>query len=199
MARRGWLIALWSLSFVVVYGAGFAVVCITNIGPLLTKPETYGLAFMNTVLLVFMTNIFSEAGVTDDPWKKAATLFLGFLFFFGAYYNSVNGVSEGRDKAGGGQRHQGSRPLAAGTPRSRNGISSTRQFPAHPPAAEEQYTTKLKARDDANALRDAQCKEKLLSSWLPDRARALQTCESSRTKAENAREGVRPCFHPLGV
>ena len=58
----GWLIALWSVSFVLVYGAGFAVVCITNIGPLLAKPETYGLAFMNAVLLVFMTNIFSEAG-----------------------------------------------------------------------------------------------------------------------------------------
>jgi hypothetical protein len=56
MARRGWLIGLWSVSFVLVYGAGFAVVCITNIGPLLAKPETYGLAFMNTVLLVFMTN-----------------------------------------------------------------------------------------------------------------------------------------------
>ena len=63
--RRGWLIALWSLSFVLVYGAGFAVVCITNIGPLLAKPETYGLAFMNAVLLVFMTNIFSEAGVVE--------------------------------------------------------------------------------------------------------------------------------------
>jgi hypothetical protein len=101
MARRGWLIGLWSLSFVVVYGAGFAVVSITNIGPLLAKPETYGLAFMNTVLLVFMTNIFSEAGVLNDHWQKAGTLFLGFLFFFGAYYNSVNGVSEGRDKAAG--------------------------------------------------------------------------------------------------
>ena len=55
-----------------VYGAGFAVVFITNIGPLLAKPETYGVAFMNAVLLVFMTNIFSEAGVLKDPRKKRA-------------------------------------------------------------------------------------------------------------------------------
>ena len=65
VGRRGWLIALWSLSLVLVYGAGFAVVCITNIGPLLAKPETYGLAFMNAVLLVFMTSIFSEARVLE--------------------------------------------------------------------------------------------------------------------------------------
>jgi hypothetical protein len=99
--RRAWLMALWSLSFVLAYGAGFGVVCITSIGPLLAKPETYGLAFMNAVLLVFMTNIFSEAGVLEDPWQKAGTLFLGCLFFFGAYYNSVNGVSEGRDRTAG--------------------------------------------------------------------------------------------------
>jgi hypothetical protein len=84
------------------------------------------LAFMNAVLLVFMTNIFSEAGVLNDPWQKAGTLFLGFLFFFGAYYNSVNGVSEGRD------RTAGSRPSAIGTPRSKNGIDSTRLFPSIP-------------------------------------------------------------------
>ena len=77
------MIALWSLGFVLAYGAGFAVVFITNIGPLLAKPETYGVAFMNAVLLVFMTNIFSEAGVLNDPWKKAGTLFLGCLFLVG--------------------------------------------------------------------------------------------------------------------
>jgi hypothetical protein len=94
MGRR----ALWSLSFVLVYGASFAVVCITNNGPLLAKPETYSLAFMNAVLFVFMTSIFSEAGVLKDPWEMAGALFLGCPFFVGAYYNSVNGVSEGKDK-----------------------------------------------------------------------------------------------------
>jgi len=101
MARRGWLIGLWTLGLVLVYGAGFAVVCITNIGPLLAKPETYGLAFMNTVLLIFMTNIFSEAAILEDRWEKAGALFLGCLFFVGAYYNSVNGVSEARDRTAG--------------------------------------------------------------------------------------------------
>ena len=184
MARRGWLIALWSLSFVVVYGAGFAVVCITNIGPLLTKPETYGLAFMNTVLLVFMTNIFSEAGVLEDPRQKAGTLFLGFLFFFGAYYNSVNGVSEGKDKTAG---ENATKIETVGTWETQieEWHKLDQKIPEHPPVTEEQYTTKLKARDDANALRDAQCKESFIK-LASDRAKALQTCESLRTKAENA-------------
>ncbi len=78
--RRGWLIALWYLSFVLVYGAGFAVVCITNIGPLLAKPETYGLAFMNAVLLVFMTSIFSEAGFLNDPWEEGGRAVPGLPF-----------------------------------------------------------------------------------------------------------------------
>jgi hypothetical protein len=124
--NRRWLIALWSVSFVLVYGAGFTVDCITNIGPLLAKPETYGVAFMNAVLLVFMTNIFSEAGALKDPWQKAGTLLLGFLFFLGAYYNSVNGVSEGRDRTA-GRTPPRSRPSALGTPRSKSGISSIRK------------------------------------------------------------------------
>ena len=117
------------VGFVVVYGAGFAVVCITNIGPLLAKPETYGLAFMNTVLLIFMTNIFSEAAVLEDRWEKAGTLFLGFLFFFGAYYNSVNGVP----RRGIGLRARTpprSRPSVIGTPRSKNGTGSIGIFPS---------------------------------------------------------------------
>jgi hypothetical protein len=60
--------------------------------------ETYSLAFMNAVLFVFMTSIFSEAGVLKNPWEMAGALFLGCLFFVSAYYNSVNGVSEGKDK-----------------------------------------------------------------------------------------------------
>ena len=173
--RRVWLIALWSLSFVLVYGAGFAVVCITNIGPLLAKPETYGLAFMNAVLLVFMTSIFSEAEFLDDPLRKAGTLVLGCLFFFGAYYNSVNGVSDGRDKTAG---ENATRIETIGNWDTQ--IEAWRKLdntiPEHPPVTEEQYNSRLKARDDANALRDAQCKESFIK-LAADRAKALQTCE----------------------
>jgi hypothetical protein len=56
---------------------------------------------------------------------------------------------------------------------------------------EEQYTTKLKARDDAKALRDAQCKESFIK-LASDRAKAFQTCESLRTKAENAQKEFDP-------
>ena len=184
MGRREGLIALWSVSFVLVYGAGFAVVCITNIGPLLAKPETYGLAFMNVVLLVFMTNIFSEAGVVSDPWQKAGTLFLGCLFFFGAYYNSVNGVSEGRDRTA-GENATKIETIGRWDTQIEEWHKLDQKIPGHPPVTEEQYNTKLKARDDANALRDAQCKESFIK-LAPDRAKALQTCESLRTKAENA-------------
>ena len=188
--RRGWLIALWYLNFVLVYGAGFAVVCITNIGPLLAKPETYGLAFMNAVLLVFMTSIFSEAGFLKDPWEKARALFLGCLFFAGAYYNSVNGVSEGKDKAAGDNATR-IETIGGWDTQIEEWHKLDKKIPAHPPAAEEQYNTKLKARDDANALRDAQCKESFIK-LSPDRARALQNCESLRTKAENAQKEFDP-------
>ena len=190
VGRRGWLIALWSLSFVLVYGAGFAVVCITNIGPLLAKPETYGLAFMNAVLLVFMTNIFSEAGVLNDPWQKAGTVFLGFLFFFGAYYNSVNGVSEGRDRTA-GENATKIETIGNWDTQIEEWHKLDKNIPEHPPVTEEQYTTKLKARDDANALRDAQCKESFIK-LASDRAKALQTCESLRTKAETAQKEFDP-------
>jgi hypothetical protein len=56
---------------------------------------------------------------------------------------------------------------------------------------EEQYTAKLKARDDANALRDAQCKERFIK-LAADRAKAFQTCDSLRTKAENAQKEFDP-------
>ena len=190
VGRRAWLIALWSLSFVLVYGAGFAVVCITNIGPLLAKPETYGLAFMNAVLLVFMTNIFSEAGVVSDPWQKAGTLFLGCLFFFGAYYNSVNGVSEGRDKTA-GENATKIETIGNWDTQIEEWHKLDVKIPEHPPATEEQYAAKLKARDDANALRDAQCKESFIK-LAADRARALQTCESLKTKAETAQKEFDP-------
>ena len=188
--RRAWLIALWSLSFVLVYGAGFAVVCITNIGPLLAKPETYGLAFMNAILLVFMTNIFSEAGVLEDPWQKAGTLVLGFLFFFGAYYNSVNGVSEGRDKTA-GENATKIETIGNWDTQIEEWHRLDKTIPEHPRVTEEQYNAKLKARDDANALRDAQCKERFIK-LAADRARAFQTCESLRTKAENAQKEFDP-------
>jgi hypothetical protein len=184
--RRAWLIALWSLSFVLVYGAGFTVVCITNIGPLLAKPETYGLAFMNAVLLVFMTNVFSEAGVLNDPWQKAGALFLGCLFFVGAYYNSVNGVSEGRDKAA-GEKAAKIETIGSWDTQIEEWHKLDQKIPEHPPVTEEQYNTKLKARDDANTLRDAQCKESFIKLAF-DRAKALQTCESLRTKAEAAQK-----------
>lgn len=182
--RREWLIALWSVCFVLVYGAGFAVVCITNIGPLLAKPETYGLAFMNMVLLVFMTNIFSEAGVVSDPWKKAATLFLGCLFFFGAYYNSVNGVSEGRDRTA-GENASKIETIGNWDTQIEEWHRLDQKIPEHPPVTEEQYNAKLKARDDANATRDAQCKESFIK-LASDRAKAIQNCESQKAKAETA-------------
>jgi hypothetical protein len=62
---------------------------------------------------------------------------------------------------------------------------------------EEQYTAKLKARDDANALRDAQCKESFIK-LASDRAKAFQTCESLRTKAENAQKEFDPIFTHWG-
>ena len=65
------------------------------------------------------------------------------------------------------------------------------KIPEHPPATEEQYAAKLKARDDANALRDAQCKESFIK-LAADRARALQTCESLKTKAETAQKEFDP-------
>ena len=190
VGRRGWLIALWSLSFVLVYGAGFAVVCITNIGPLLAKPETYGLAFMNAVLLVFMTSIFSEAGFLEDRWEKAGALFLGCLFFIGAYYNSVNGVSEGRDRTA-GENATKIETIGNWDTQIEEWHKLDKNIPEHPPVTEEQYNTKLKARDDANALRDAQCKESFIK-LAPDRAKALQTCESLRAKAENAQKDFDP-------
>ena len=190
LERRAWLMALWCLSFVLVYGAGFGVVYITNIGPLLAKPETYGLAFMNTVLLAFMTNIFSEAGVLEDPRQKAGTLFLGFLFFFGAYYNSVNGVSEGRDKTA-GENATKIETIGNWDTQIEEWHKLDLKIPEHPPATEEQYAAKLKARDDANALRDAQCKESFIK-LAADRARALQTCESLKTKAETAQKEFDP-------
>jgi len=186
VGRRGWLIALWSVSFVLVYGAGFAVVCITNIGPLLAKPETYGLAFMNAVLLVFMTNVFSEAGALRDLWKKAGALILGCLFFVGAYYNSVNGVSEGRDRTG-GENATKIETIGSWKTQIEEWRKLDEKIPEHPPVTEEQYNTKLKARDDANALRDAQCKESFIK-LAPDRAKALQACDSLRTKAENTQK-----------
>ena len=195
--RRGWLIALWYLNFVLVYGAGFAVVCITNIGPLLAKPETYGLAFMNAVLLVFMTSIFSEAGFLKDPWEKAGALFLGCLFFSGAYYNSVNGVSEGKDKAAGDNATR-IETIGGWDTQIEEWHKLDKKIPAHPPAAEEQYNTKLKARDDANALRDAQCKESFIklaagSGQGPSELRIL------KNKGRKRPEGIRSYFHQLGV
>jgi hypothetical protein len=184
--RRGWLITLWSVSFVLVYGAGFAVVCITNIGPLLAKPETYGLAFMNAILLVFMTSIFSEAGALKNPWEKAGALVLGCLFFVGAYYNSVNGVSEGKDKAA-GENATRIETIGSWDTQIEEWHRLDKTIPEHPPVTEEQYTTKLKARDDAHALRDAQCKESFIKLAI-DRAKALQACEALRTKAENAQK-----------
>ena len=56
---------------------------------------------------------------------------------------------------------------------------------------EEQYTTRLRARDDANALRDAQCKESFIK-LASDRGKALQACETLRTKAENAEKEFDP-------
>ncbi len=169
-----------------VYGAGFAVVCITNIGPLLAKPETYGLAFMNTVLLIFMTNIFSEAGILEDRWEKAGALFLGCLFFVGAYYNSVNGVSEARDRTA-GENATKIETIGHWDTQIEEWHRLDRNIPEHPPVTEEQYNSRLKARDDANALRDTQCKESFIRLAL-DRARALQTCESLRAKAEDAQK-----------
>ena len=188
--RRAWLIALWSLSFVLVYSAGFAVVCITNIGPLLAKPETYGLAFMNAVLLVFMTSIFSEAGVLNDRWEKAGALFLGCLFFFGAYYNSVNGLSEGKDRTA-GENATKIETIGNWDTQIEEWNKLDKNIPKHPPVTEELYNTKLKARDDAIALRDAECKESFIK-LAADRAKALQTCESLRTKAENAQKEFDP-------
>jgi len=188
--RRAWLLALWSLSFVLVYGAGFAVVCITNIGPLLAKPETYGLAFMNAVLLVFMTNIFSEAGFLNNPGEKAGALFLGCLFFVGAYYNSINGVSEGKDKTA-GENATKIETIGSWDTQIEEWNKLDKNIPKHPPVTEELYNTKLKARDDANALRDAECKESFIK-LAADRAKALQTCESLRTKAENAQKEFDP-------
>jgi len=172
------------LELVLAYGAGFGVVCITNIGPLLAKPETYGLAFMNAVLLVFMTNIFSEAGVLEDPWQKAGTLFLGFLFFFGAYYNSVNGVSEGRDRTA-AENAATIETIGSWDTQIEEWHRLDKTIPAHPPVTEEQYNARLRARDDANALRDAHCKESFIK-LASDRAKALQTCEALRAKAEAA-------------
>ena len=190
VGRRGWLIAFWYLSFVLAYGAGFAVVCITNIGPLLAKPETCGLAFMNAVLLVFMTNIFSEAGVLEDRWEKAGALVLGCLFFFGAYYNSVNGVSEGKDKTA-GENATKIETIGSWDTQIEEWNKLDKIIPQHPLVTEEQYNTKLKSRDDANALRDAQCKESFIK-LAADRAKALQNCESLRTKAENAQKDFDP-------
>ena len=66
-----------------------------------------------------------------------------------------------------------------------------KKIPAHPPVTEEQYNTRLKARDDANALAGCAMQGKLYQAGS-DRARALQTCESLRTKAENAQKEFDP-------
>ena len=166
VGRRGWLLALfWSLSLVLVYGAGFAVVCITNIAPLLAKPETCGLAFMNAVLLVFMTSVFSEAGVLEDRWEKAGALFLGCLFFVGAYYNSVNGVSEGRDKAA-GENATKIETIGNWDTQIEAWHKLDKTIPEHAPVTEEQYipSSRLAMMRTRCAMRNAR---KALSSWLP--------------------------------
>ena len=184
----GGLTALWFLCFALVYGASFAVVCIINIGPLIATGH-YGIAFMNFVLLLSMTAIFSEVAHLKDR-EKWTTAFLGALFFYGCYYNSVNGVSEDRD-ATSGDKAAKIESIGSWDAKIRDIEAQDRLIPTYTYTTETFYLGKKKLRDDAVGQRDRQCAESYIR-MQPDRAQALRTCESEKAKAKKAQDDFDP-------
>ena len=165
------------------YGIGFALVCVVNLYPLY-RADQIGAAFTNLVLLLFVPFLVEHSKRKKGLAKFGLRAFVA-ASLYACYFNSVGGVSEGRDthieQKVDVQGQIGTWEAKIVSLRTEDG-----RIPDHKPINERQYLDSKEKRDEANRTRDRECSPEFTQAHLKDKTKSQEACDKDREKADKA-------------
>ena len=173
----------WLATQAAAYSVGFWLVWTVNIGPLFEHHKDAE-AWTNIVLLLLVPFIASSRKRSIGSTKFWKGVWIAAIMSV-CYYNSVGGVSEGKDTHI-EQRANTQTTIGDWETALHNLDEAKGKIPDHKPIKESQYKDAKDKRDLANQTRDRECDPEFLKAHLRDRTNSQAACDTDRQAARDA-------------
>ena len=182
----------WFATQAAAYGVGFWLVWKVNIGPLFEHGKD-GEAWTNIVLLLLVPFIASSRKRSLGKTKFWKGVWISAIMAV-CYYNSVGGVSEGKDTHI-EQRAATQTTIGDWETTLQKLDEEKKKIPAdHRVVTKAEFENAQRKRDDAVKTRERECAVEFINA-SPNRYKAQQACEKDRADATQAQKD----FDPISI
>lgn len=178
----------WFATQALAYGVGFWLVWKVNIGPLFEHSKDAE-AWTNIVLLLLVPFIASSRKRSIGSTKFWKGVWIAAIMAV-CYYNSVGGVSEGKDTHI-EQRQATQTTIGDWETTLQKLDEAKKKIPEHQIVTKAKYDNAVKKRDDAVKTRERECAVDFINA-SPNRYKAQKACEKDRDDATTAQAELDP-------